>query len=151
CVVVPLIVRGVSIGTLNLNSATTNQYSEADAFFLQEVAAQGALPLENMKAYEEIAALKAKLEAENLYLQEEIKTEDNFEEIIGQSAPVRQLLRKLEQVAPTEATVLIQGETGTGKELLARAIHNLSARKERPLVKVNCGAIPTGLVESELF
>ena len=150
-VVVPLIVRGVSIGTLNLNSATPNQYSEADAFFLQEVAAQVALAVENMKSYEEIATLKAKVEAENVYLQEEIKTEYNFEEIIGQSAPLRQLLRKLEQVAPTEATVLIQGETGTGKELLARAIHNLSPRKEHPLVKVNCGAIPAGLVESELF
>ncbi|HET8563916.1 MAG TPA: sigma-54 dependent transcriptional regulator, partial [Candidatus Binatia bacterium] len=84
-------------------------------------------------------------------LQEEIKTEHNFEEIIGQSAPVQQLLRKLEQVAPTESTVLIQGETGTGKELLARAVHDRSWRKDRPLVKVNCGTIPSGLVESELF
>src|SRR6266478_3172601 len=150
-VVVPLIARGVSIGTLNLNSATPNRYAESDALFLQEVANQVALAVENMKAYEEIAGLKARFEAEAVYLQEEIKTEHNFEEIIGQSAPMRQLLRKIEQVAPTEATVLIQGETGTGKELLARAVHNRSRRKDRPLVKVNCGSIPAGLVESELF
>ena len=150
-VVVPLIARGVSIGTLNLNSATPSQYSESDALFLQEVANQVALAIENMKAYEEIAGLKAKLEAENVYLQEEIKTEYNFDEIIGQSAPLRQLLRNVEQVAPTEATVLIQGETGTGKELVARAVHDRSRRKDRPLVKVNCGSIPAGLVESELF
>ena len=150
-VVVPLIARGVSIGTLNLNSATPNRYAESDALFLQEVANQVALAVENMKAYEEIAGLKARFEAEAVYLQEEIKTEHNFEEIIGQSAPMRQLLRKIEQVAPTEATVLIQGETGTGKELLARAIHDRSRRQDRPLVKVNCGSIPSGLVESELF
>jgi transcriptional regulator with GAF, ATPase, and Fis domain len=104
-----------------------------------------------MKAHEETEALKARFEAEAVYLQEEIKTEHNFDEIIGQSAPVRQLLRNVEQVAPTEATVLIQGETGTGKELVARAVHDRSRRKDRPLVKVNCGSIPAGLVESELF
>ena len=129
-VVVPLIARGVSIGTLNLNSATPNRYAESDALFLQEVANQVALAVENMKAYEEIAGLKARFEAEAVYLQEEIKTEHNFEEIIGQSAPMRQLLRKIEQVAPTEATVLIEGETGTGKELLARAIHDRSRRQD---------------------
>ena len=95
--------------------------------------------------------MKARFEAETVYLQEEIKTEHNFEEIIGQSAPVRELLRKVEQVAPTDASVLICGETGTGKELLARAVHDRSKRKDRPLVKVNCGSIPSGLVESELF
>jgi formate hydrogenlyase transcriptional activator len=147
----PLIVRGKSIGAITVGSLTRFQYTQADTEFLMEVANQIAIAVDNMRSYEEIATLKAKFEAESVYLQEEIKTEYNFEEIIGQSAPVRQLLRKLEQVAPTEATVLIQGETGTGKELLARAIHNLSARNERPLVKVNCGAIPTGLVESELF
>jgi formate hydrogenlyase transcriptional activator len=104
-----------------------------------------------MKAHEETAALKARFQAEKVYVQEEIKTEHNFEEIIGQSAPVRQLLRELEQVAPTEASVLILGETGTVKELLARAVHDRSQRKDRPLVKVNCGSIPSGLVESELF
>jgi len=150
-VVVPLIAAGRSIGTLNLNSATPGQYSQSDADFLQEVANQVALAVDNMKSYEEIEALKARFQAEAVYLQEEIKTEHNFEEIIGQSLPVQQLLRQVEQVAPTEATVLIRGETGTGKELLARAIHDLSRRKARALVKVNCGSIPSGLVESELF
>jgi formate hydrogenlyase transcriptional activator len=150
-VVVPLIAAGRSIGTLNLNSATPGQYSQTDTDFLQEVANQVALAVDNMKSYEEIEALKARFQAEAVYLQEEIKTEHNFEEIIGQSLPVQQLLRQVEQVAPTEATVLIRGETGTGKELLARAIHDLSRRKARPLVKVNCGSIPSGLVESELF
>jgi formate hydrogenlyase transcriptional activator len=150
-VVVPLVARGVSIGTLNLNSVTPGRYSESDALFLQEVANQVALAVENMKAYEEIAGLKVRLEAENVYLQEEIKTEYNFDEIIGRSPSLRQLLRNVEQVAPTEATVLIQGETGTGKELVARAVHDRSRRKDHPLVKVNCGSIPAGLVESELF
>jgi formate hydrogenlyase transcriptional activator len=147
----PLIARGKSIGAITVGSLAKEQYTEADAEFLQEVANQVALAVENMKAYEEIAGLKVRLEAENVYLQEEIKTEYNFDEIIGQSAPLRQLLRNVEQVAPTEATVLIQGETGTGKELVARAVHDRSRRKDRPLVKVNCGSIPAGLVESELF
>jgi formate hydrogenlyase transcriptional activator len=147
----PLIARGKSIGAITVGSLAKEQYTDADAEFLQEVANQVALAVENMKAYEEIAGLKVRLEAENVYLQEEIKTEYNFDEIIGQSAPLRQLLRNVEQVAPTEATVLIQGETGTGKELVARAVHDRSPRKDRPLVKVNCGAIPAGLVESELF
>src|SRR5512145_90768 len=104
-----------------------------------------------MKSYEEIAALKARLEKENVYLQEEIRADHNFEEIVGDSPALRAVLRKVEQVAPTNATVLIYGETGTGKELIARAIHDRSPRKDRPLVKVNCGAISAGLVESELF
>jgi PAS domain S-box-containing protein len=103
------------------------------------------------KALSEVEQLKNRLHAENIYLQEEIKTEHNFDEIIGQSPKLKKVLRKAEQVAPTDATVLIMGETGTGKELLARAIHNLSPRKDRPLVKVNCGGLPSGLVESELF
>ena len=149
--VVPLIIRGKSIGTLNLGSRTKNQYSEADLEFLQEVANQVAPAVENMQSYQEIAALKAKLEKENVYLREEIRTEHNFEEIVGNSPALLAALRKVEQVAPTDSTVLICGETGTGKELIARAIHNRSARKDRPLVKVNCSAISAGLVESELF
>jgi DNA-binding NtrC family response regulator len=101
--------------------------------------------------YEEIAALKARLEQENIYLQEEIRTEHNFEEIVGQSAAVRKALQAIETVAPTGATVLILGETGTGKELVARAVHNLSPQKEKPLVKVNCAALASTLIESELF
>jgi formate hydrogenlyase transcriptional activator len=147
----PLVVRGVSVGAITMGSLKRAQYSEADAEFLTEVANQIAIAVDNLSAYEEIQALKARFEAEAVYLQEEIKTEHNFEEIIGQSGPLRELLRKVEQVAPTDATVLIRGETGTGKELLARAVHNRSRRKTRPLVKVNCGAIPSGLVESELF
>jgi formate hydrogenlyase transcriptional activator len=149
--VVPLIVRGRSIGTLNVASSTQNQYSEAAAQFLQEVANQVALAVENMKSYEEIAALKGRLERENVYLQEEIRTEHNFEEIVGNSPALLEVLRGVEQVAPTDSTVLIYGETGTGKEVIARAIHNRSARKGRPLVRVDCGAISAGLVESELF
>jgi transcriptional regulator with GAF, ATPase, and Fis domain len=148
---VPLIVGGRSIGTLNVGSRTRNQYSEADLEFLQEVGNQVALAVENMQSYEEIAALKIRLEKENIYLQEEIRTEHNFEEIVGSSSALLAVLRKLEQVAPTDSTVLIWGETGTGKELIARAIHGRSPRRNRPLVKVNCSAISAGLVESELF
>ena len=147
----PRTVRGRRIGAITVGSLAKNQYAEADAEFLMEIANQIAIAVDNMKSHEETEALKARFEAEAVYLQEEIKTEHNFEEIIGQSAPVRQLLRNVEQVAPTEATVLIQGETGTGKELVARAVHDRSRRKDRPLVKVNCGSIPAGLVESELF
>jgi formate hydrogenlyase transcriptional activator len=147
----PLTVRGRSIGAITVASLTDGQYTQSDADFLMEVAKQIAIAVDNMRSHEETEALKARFEAEAVYLQEEIKTEHNFEEIIGQSAPVRNLLRKVEQVAPTDATVLIRGETGTGKELLARAVHDRSRRKDRPLVKVNCGSIPSGLVESELF
>jgi formate hydrogenlyase transcriptional activator len=147
----PVTVRGRRIGAITVGSLAKNQYAQADAEFLMEIANQIAIAVDNMRSHEETETLKARFEAEAVYLQEEIKTEHNFEEIIGQSAPVRQLLRSIEQVAPTEATVLIQGETGTGKELLARAVHDRSRRKDRPLVKVNCGSIPAGLVESELF
>jgi PAS domain S-box-containing protein len=102
-------------------------------------------------ALEEVQVLRRKLEAENVYLQEEIRKEHNFQEIVGNSPALLDVLRKVETLAPTDSTVLILGETGCGKELIARAIHNRSKRKDRPLVKVNCGAIPTGLVESELF
>lgn len=147
----PLTVRGRRIGAITVGSLAKDQYTEADAEFLMEVANQIAIAVDNMRSHEETEALRARFQAEAVYLQEEIKTEHNFEEIIGQSAPVRQLLRNVEQVAPTDATVLIRGETGTGKELVARAVHDRSRRKDRPLVKVNCGSIPSGLVESELF
>jgi formate hydrogenlyase transcriptional activator len=149
--IVPLIVGGKSIGTLNIGSGEKNEYSEADLELLQEVANQVALAVANMLSYEEIVELKARLENENVYLQEEIRTEHNFEEIIGNSPALLAVLRKVEQVAPTDSTALIYGETGTGKELIARAIHDRSTRKSRPLLKVNCSAISAGLVESELF
>jgi formate hydrogenlyase transcriptional activator len=149
--VVPLVAMGNSIGTFTVWSESKNRYSEDDAELLQEVANQVALAIANMKSYEEIAALKSRLEKENVYLQEEIRTEHNFEEIVGNSAALLGLLRRVDQVAPTDSSVLVYGETGTGKELIARAIHDRSARKNRPLVKVNCSAISAGLVESELF
>jgi formate hydrogenlyase transcriptional activator len=102
-------------------------------------------------ALEQVRTLQKKLEAENVYLQEEISREHNFEEIVGNSRALVDVLRRVETVAPTDSTVLILGETGCGKELIARAIHSHGSRKHRPLVKLNCGAIPTGLVESELF
>ena len=149
--VVPLVAMGKSIGTFAVWSEAQNRYSESDAELLREVANQIALAIANMKSYEEIASLKARLEKENVYLQEEIRTEHNFEEIVGDSPPLLALLRRVDQVAPTDSSVLIYGETGTGKELIARAIHDRSNRKNRPLVKVNCSAISAGLVESELF
>ena len=149
--VLPLVFQGKCIGTLSLVSRERDRYSNEDAAFLQEVANQVALAVANMQSYEEIAELKARLEKENVYLQEEIRTDHNFEEITGNSPALLAVLRKVEQVAPTDSTVLINGETGTGKELIARAIHDRSARKNRPLLKVNCSAISAGLVESELF
>ncbi len=117
----------------------------------QEVARRGAAERALRDALAEVQALKERLQAENVYLQEEIRTQHNFDEIVGNSKPLLGALRMVEKVAPTDSTVLVFGETGTGKELFARAIHSRSARRDRPLVKVNCGAIAPGLVESELF
>ncbi len=133
--VVPLIVRGASIGTLGVSSTALGQYTMADAVFLQEVANQVAMAIQNMKAYEEISTLKARLERENVYLKEEIRTEHNVVEMIGSSPALLEVLRNVERVAPTDATVLISGETGTGKELVARAVHERSTRRGRPLVR----------------
>lgn len=149
--VVPLVAMGKSIGTFTLWSEARDRYTQADAELLREVANQIAIAIANMKSYEEIKALKGRLEKENVYLQEEIRTVHNFEEIVGSSPALLKLLRKVDSVAPTDSSVLIYGETGTGKELIARAIHDRSNRKDRPLVKVNCSAISAGLVESELF
>src|ERR1700730_2948066 len=149
--VAPLVAAGKSIGTLNLASNRPLEYSATDGDLLQQVANQVALAMENMKAYEEIRALKAKLEKENIYLREEIRSEHNCGEIVGSSSTLGEVLEKLERVAPLDSTVLIYGETGTGKELIARAIHDRSDRKNGPLVKLNCCAISAGLVESELF
>jgi len=147
----PLIFAGKSIGTITVGSTTPGQFTETDEIFLRDIANQVALAVANMQAFEEIAALKSRLQAENQYLQEEIRGEHNYAEIIGVSPALRELLQQVEQVAPADSTVLIMGETGTGKELVARAIHDRSGRKDRTLVKVNCGAISAGLVESELF
>ncbi len=150
-ILAPLITKGRATGTLAVASLDPDRYSEGDVELLVEVAKQVALAVENMQAYEEIAGLKARLEQEKIYLQEEIKTQHNFEEIIGQSSAISRALKGVETVAPTDATVLLLGETGTGKELIARALHDLSPRKDRALVRVNCAALPAGLIESELF
>ena len=147
----PLISHGRPLGTLVVASMTDENFPEKDAELLQHIANQIAIAVENSLAFRKVVDRANKLSEEKLYLQDEIRTEYNFEEIIGESAALREILRQLETVAPTDSTILILGETGTGKELIARAIHNLSGRRERTLVKVNCAAIPTGLLESELF
>src|ERR1700678_41894 len=149
--VLPLAFQGKCIGALSVVSRKRDQYSEEDAAFLQDVANQVTLAIQNMQSYQEINNLKARLENENVYLREEILTEHNFEEIVGNSPALLKALHAVAQVAPTDATVLICGETGTGKELVARAIHSRSGRNGRALVNVNCSAISAGLVESELF
>ena len=148
---VPLITRRRVLGTLNVGSTRENAFSAADVDFLSQVASQAAIAIENATAYQQIAQLKDQLAEEKLYLEDEIRTERNFGEMVGDSPPFRQILDQVATVAPTDASVLILGETGTGKELIARAIHDLSARRERTFVKLNCAAIPTGLLESELF
>jgi len=148
---VPLISHDRVLGVLGVGRLNENAFAEDDAALLTEVGKQVAIAVENALAYREIDALKNKLQEEKLYLQEEIRTEYNFEEIVGTSATLKRALQDVETVAPTDSTVLIFGETGTGKELIARALHNLSSRREHTLVKVNCAAIPTGLLESEMF
>ena len=148
---VPLITKGRPFGTLNLASRRAEAFSEGDAELLNRVAAQIAIAVENALAFREIDSLKDKLAVEKLYLEEELRNEFNFEEIVGESAAIRRALAQVELAAPANTTVLILGETGTGKELFARAIHNLSPRRERTFVKVNCAAIPSGLLESEFF
>ena len=147
----PLISRGRPLGTLAVASSKEETFPQKDAELLQHVANQIAIAVENALAFGQIVDRANKLSEEKLYLQDEIRTEYNFEEIIGESPALKRILEQVQTVAPTDSAVLIQGETGTGKELFARAIHNLSARRERTLVKVNCAAIPTGLLESELF
>jgi formate hydrogenlyase transcriptional activator len=147
----PLVGRERVLGVLSLTREREAAFGESDAGFLGQVANQIALAVENAIAYGEIASLKDKLAQEVVYLQDEIRTELKFEEIVGNSDALRRVLQELETVAPTDSTVLIYGETGTGKELIARAIHNLSSRNSNAFVKLNCAAIPTGLLESELF
>src|SRR6058998_1540095 len=148
---VPLKSHNRLLGTLNIASLHPGAFSQDEVDLLAQVANQIAIAVENALAFREIDDLKKKLAEEKLYLEDEIRTEYNFEEIIGESAALKRVLKQVETVAPTDSTVLIQGETGTGKELIARAIHNLSKRRERTFVKMNCAAIPTGLLESELF
>ena len=147
----PLISHGRALGTLVVASLREEHFPEKDAELLRHIGNQVAIAVENALAFRRMADRAQTLREEKLYLQDEIRTEYNFEEIIGDSTGLRRILDQLQTVAPTDSTILILGETGTGKELIARAIHHLSARRERTLVKVNCAAIPTGLLESELF
>jgi formate hydrogenlyase transcriptional activator len=151
CCFLPLTTARKRLGALGIASKQPAVYEMADVDFLQLVGNQVAVAVENALAFQCIEKLKEKLTQEKVYLEEEIRTEQNFDEIVGDGAALRRVLKQVETVAPTDSTVLIRGETGTGKELIARALHNLSPRRERTFVKLNCAAIPTGLLESELF
>src|ERR1700683_3517846 len=148
---IPLINRGRALGILTIARTTATPFTSRDVEFLTQAAGQIAIAIENALAYHEISELKDKLAQEKLYLEEEIRGEMNFENIVGKSPTLKHVLELVETVAPNDSTVLLLGETGTGKELIARAIHDRSRRKDRTFVKMNCAAIPTGLLESELF
>ena len=148
---VPLILHGRALGTLSVVSMHEGAFTDDDAKLLSRIGAQVALAAANSMAFQEISSLRDKLAKEKLYLEEEIQTAYNFEEIVGDSRALKLVLKEVKTVAATDSTVLILGETGSGKELVARALHNGSTRRERTLVKLNCAAIPTGLLESELF
>jgi len=148
---IPLVNRGRFLGILSVLRTTETPFTPEDVDFLSRASGQIAIAIENALAYREISELKDKLAQEKLYLEEEIRSEMNFEHIVGNSAPIKSVLELVETVAPSDSTVLLLGETGTGKELIARAIHDHSRRKDRTFVKLNCAAIPTGLFESELF
>jgi len=147
----PLISRGRVVGVLSLSSQVEGAFRSDDVEFLRRAAGQIAIAVDNLLVHDEIHELKQTLAREKVYLEDEIRHEMNFDEIIGTSALLRGVLKHVATVAPTDSTVLIHGETGTGKELIARAIHNLSRRQAHTFVKLNCAAIPTGLLESELF
>src|SRR6266536_2488608 len=148
---VPLISRSRLLGVLAVARREENTFDADQVTFMTQVANQVAIGVENALAYREIADLKDRLAQEKLYLEDEIRGEMDFEGIVGQSSALRHVLQLVETVAPSDSTVLLLGETGTGKELIARAIHDRSRRKDRTFVKLNCAAIPTGLLESELF
>jgi formate hydrogenlyase transcriptional activator len=149
--ILPLVSRGRVLGTFGVVKYQDNAFTGGDIEFLSQIANQVAIAVENALAFGQIRELKDKLAQEKLYLEDEIRSEMNFAQIVGNSASLRKVLKRVEIVAPTDSTVLIYGETGTGKELIARAIHDLSLRRSKPFVKLNCAAIPTGLLESELF
>lgn len=148
---VPLANREHAIGTLMVANKKADTFSLREASMLGQIAQQIATAVDNVLAFRQIAELRDKLKQEKQYLEDELNSEHRFEDIVGESKGLKRVLKQIETVAPTDATVLIQGETGTGKELLARAIHRLSPRRERTFIKLNCAAIPAGLIESELF
>ena len=151
CCAVPLISRDRVLGVLEVEGRRERGFAPEDLALVTQIAGLVAIVVENTLAYGEIKALKEQLAGEKLCLEDEIRSERGFEEVIGRSAAIRAVLRQIETVAPTDSTVLICGETGTGKELVARAIHERSIRSSNAFVKLNCAAIPTGLLESELF
>ena len=148
---VPMIGHGGTVGVLSLGTRNEGAFSQDDLPFLTKVANQVAIAIENARTFGEVSDQKNQLALEKLYLENELRSELKFEEIVGRSEALRRVLEQIETVAPTDSTVLIYGETGSGKELIARAVHNFSARKSGAFVKLNCAAIPTGLLESELF
>ncbi|HEX3472324.1 MAG TPA: sigma 54-interacting transcriptional regulator [Silvibacterium sp.] len=147
----PLLRCNRALGVLSVARLRKESFTEQDVDFLLQIAGQIAIAIDNAVAYRKISELSDKLAQEKLYFEDEIRNELNFEEIVGNSAVLLRVLRQVQAVAPTDSTVLIYGETGSGKELIARAVHKLSRRNSHPFVKLNCAAIPTGLLESELF
>lgn len=147
----PLCSKERTLGTLFIGSRNEAAFDPIDPEMLMQIARQIASAVDNVRAFRQISEMTSKLTEEKRYLEEELRTEYGFEEIVGESAALRRVLKQVETVAPTDATALILGETGTGKELIARAIHQLSQRHDRTFVKLNCSAIPLGLLESELF
>src|SRR5271167_486288 len=150
-VIAPLRAPNRPLGVITLGSKRAGYFRPEDLDLLGQIATQISLALDNALAYEKLNASRNQIEEERLYLEEELRAEYNFEDIVGKSAALRKVLQQIEIVAPTDSTVLLHGETGTGKELIARAIHSLSSRQNRTFVRLNCAAIPSGLVESELF
>ena len=148
---VPLAGADGPLGLLNLSSRRPNAFTEVDLDLLSQVGGQISLALDNALAYGRLRASRDDLEDQRLYLESELSSEYNFEDIVGKSAAIKKVFEQIAIVAPTDSTVLLHGETGTGKELIARAIHNLSSRRDRTFVRLNCAAIPSGLLESELF
>ena len=151
CCILPLVVRERVLGILAFGKHDKTAYTQDEVDFLTQVSGQIAIAVENSLVFDELRAWKDNFDEETVCLDDEIGSEPNFKEIVGRSGALQRVLRQVEVVAPTDSAVLIQGETGTGKELIARAIHDLSERRDRPFIKLNCAAIPSGLLESELF
>jgi len=149
--IAPMMTANGPLGLITMGSRQPSNFRQEDLDLLSQISTQIALAVDNAIAYGRMTEARDRLEEERLYLESEIRSDHNFEDIIGKSAALRKVLDQVAIVAPTHSTALLHGETGTGKELVARAIHNLSPRRERTFVRLNCAAIPSGLVESELF